>query len=794
MKTTALAVTFLLASFATAETISVWGAELSPDTIAGALAVADAFEKKHPGVHVRMLGLGAGDMNPQKLLTAIVGGSPPDVVRQSRFTISDWASRGAFIPLDPYLERDRLDQSAPHPKDYYSSAWLESTYQNAVYGIPTEADDRALYWNRGLFKQEAKKLRAAGLDPTRPPRTWSEIISYSKVLTIPGKRVGFLPNFGNSWLYLYAFQNNASFMSPDGTTCTLDSPQAVEALELMKKGYDVAGGYEAANAFQSSFRPNENDPFLTGQVAMKIDGDWSLPGIARYGPNLDFGVAPPPVPDDRYNGVGAFKDEKDKFITWTGGFCYVIPKGAKNQELAWEFIKFASSLEGRMIDNRARATADRVQGRLFLPRIQALKKANEALLQEFEPADPKFRDGLRTHFDLMNQARFRPPTIVGQLLWDEHVKATETVMLGKLEPKRALQVGEATVQRELDRITSKNLLPIVPTGIVEALALLLLIGCAACWIYVWKKARLTTLAKKDAWGAYLMISPWIIGLLLFTADPMISSFFMSFTSYDVMSPPRWIGVNNYLDIIGPNRTEVTKAFANAAYLAGFGIPLGMVSGLAIAVLLNTGVKGMRIYRTIYYLPAIVPVAASAVLWIWLLSPDPNQGLVSVAWQSTIGTWMNWPIPGWLTAENWAKPSLILMGIWGAGSGMILWLAGLKGVPQSLYEAADIDGASATQIFRKITLPMLSPILFFNAVMGMIGALQEFDRIYIMAGGGNGPGDSLLVPAKYVFTNAFAYFKFGYASAVAWVIFAVVMIVTILQFRIARHWVYQETSL
>ncbi|RYG47207.1 sugar ABC transporter permease [bacterium] len=275
---------------------------------------------------------------------------------------------------------------------------------------------------------------------------------------------------------------------------------------------------------------------------------------------------------------------------------------------------------------------------------------------------------------------------------------------------------------------------------------------------------------------------------------MVASLFFSFTDYDVLSAPRWVGLRNFQDMAGPDKDNVLKAFGNAAYLAGVGVPLGLVTGLAVALLLNAGVKGIRFYRTVFYLPAIVPVAASSVLWIWLLTPDAGKGLVNAAWTGTVGAWMNLPAPGWLTAEAWAKPALILMGVWGAGSGMILWLAGLKGVPASLYEAAELDGAGPVRSFFGVTLPMLSPILFFNVVMGFIGAIQEFDRVYIMAGdGGNGPSDSLLVPAKYLFTNAFGYFKMGYASALAWTLFAVILLITLIQFRLAPRWVHEETE-
>jgi len=790
-----LAASLTLAVICPAETIlSVWGAQLGPDSIAGSLAVAQAFESRHPGVRMRMLGLGAGHMNPQKLLTAIVGGSPPDLVFQARFNISDWASRGAFLPLDSYIARDRQAADCPRREEYYDAAWSEAVYNGRIYGIPTGADDRALYWNRGLFRQQKERLTENGLDWRRPPRTWSEMLRYSEVLTEKGKRAGFIPNFGNAWLYLYAFQNGARFLSPDGKTCTLASPEAAGALDFMKKGYDIVGGYAEANAFQSSFQGGENDPFISGQVAMKIDGDWSLPGLARYGPGLDFGVAPPPVPDDRYAHRGRFANEKDTFITWIGGFSYAMPRGCPHPELAWQFIKFATSLEGRLIENHAQASADRAKGRMYLPRIQGLKVANDSLYKLYCPADPKFAEGLRVHIGLMNSARVRPATVVGQLLWDEHVRATEQSLLGKLSPMAALQQGQSTVQREMDVLGSKGRYRVVSFSLVgEFGAVLALFGLMVA-VSVWRKARLGPLARNEARWGYLCIAPWIIGFLVLTVEPMLASLFFSFTDYDVLSPPRWVGLRNFSDLAGPDRANVLKAFGNAAYLAGTGVPLGLITGLCVALLLNVGVKGIRFYRTVFYLPAIVPVAASSVLWIWLLTPDPNKGLINAAWRATIGSWMMLPAPGWLTAEAWAKPALVLMGIWGAGSGMILWLAGLKGVPTSLYEAADLDGAGPVRSFWSVTMPMLSPILFFNVVMGFIGAIQEFDRVYILAGDdSNGPSDALLVPAKYLFTNAFGYFKMGYASALAWMIFAAILLITLIQFRLAPLWVHEEAG-
>ncbi|MBZ0214129.1 MAG: sugar ABC transporter permease, partial [Nitrospirae bacterium] len=289
--------------------------------------------------------------------------------------------------------------------------------------------------------------------------------------------------------------------------------------------------------------------------------------------------------------------------------------------------------------------------------------------------------------------------------------------------------------------------------------------------------------------------PWLIGFLVFTLGPMVASLFFSFTQYNVLSPARWVGVKNYTDLFAGDWVNMSKALYNTLYLAGIGVPLGVATGLAVALLLNSAVRGMRYYRTLFYMPAIVPTVASAVLWIWLLTSDPNKGLINAAWNATFSQWFGTPPPGWLNAEAWAKPSLILMGMWGAGSGMILWLAGLKGVPGQLYEAASIDGATPRQQFWAVTLPQLSPIVFFNLVMGFIGALQEFDRVYVMkpAEGSAGPADSLLVPVYHLFVNGFNYFKMGYASALAWVIFGVILLLTAFQFKLAPRWVHYEAE-
>jgi multiple sugar transport system permease protein len=380
-------------------------------------------------------------------------------------------------------------------------------------------------------------------------------------------------------------------------------------------------------------------------------------------------------------------------------------------------------------------------------------------------------------------------------LWDEQVKATEAACIHKSSPKEALLDAQGKVQRDLDAFYSQEKYPVVNLWIPFWVFTGAFILVALWLVFAYRRKRLGSLSKGEAKWAYLFISPWIIGFLVFTLGPMLASLFFSFTQYNVLNPARFVGVKNYTDMFTNDWGDTWKAFSNVIYLAGVGVPLMVFTGLAIALLLNGAVRGIRFYRTMFYMPAIVPTVASAVLWIWLLYSDPHRGLINGIWDETVTKWLGLAPPGWLNAEAWSKPSLVFMGAWGAGSGMILWLAGLKGIPTSLYEASSLDGATPRQQFWSVTMPQLSPILFFNVVMGFIGALQEFDRVYIMkpTDSAVGPGESLLTPVYKLFHDGFAYFKMGNASAMAWAIFIFILLLTLAQFALAKNWVHYEVE-
>jgi multiple sugar transport system permease protein len=299
-------------------------------------------------------------------------------------------------------------------------------------------------------------------------------------------------------------------------------------------------------------------------------------------------------------------------------------------------------------------------------------------------------------------------------------------------------------------------------------------------IAVPRRSRLSLRAREEI-TAYLLISPWIIGFLIFTVGALIFSLAISFYQTDLLSPARFIGLGNYQEMFFGDELFWKALRVTSLYTLGV-VPLQVGLGLIIALLLNQRVVGLGIWRTIFYLPSVVSGVAVAMIWIWFFHPDFGLFNAILANFGIQG-------PSWLYSEKWALPSLVLMGVWGVGPGMLIFLAGLQGIPRELYEAAQIDGAGAGRQFLYITLPMISPQILFNTVMGIIGSYQVFTASFVMTQGG--PNNATLTMVLYLYRRGFLMARFGYASALAWVLFAIIMAFTLLTLRSSRSAVFYE---
>lgn len=803
------------------QTIVFWGGNFLGDEI---YALVHRFEEKNPQYKVIMSQSVARDLvgDAQRLMCAIAGDVPPDVVFFDRFAIGEWAARGAMTDLDPFIARqDPKDPYRVDLSEYYDFTVKEASYappgsgeKAHLYGVPITADSRELFVNCDL-------LRQAGLvdehGNPKPPKTWDELREYEKKLTIfnrPGdktsgiKRLGFAPNTGNSYLYIYSWQAGGEFMNPDRTKVTLDAPPNVRALKFMTECYDDLGGVAQVDAFQANQQAGDLDPFLRGDLAMEINVAGFMETIADWKPEMDFMMVPAPMPADQ---LAAGKPP----ITWAGGHSLVIPQTAKQKEGAFKLIQYICSEEGERILEQGRHDTKSAEGRLYVPRGLANRKLYEAFIKEYVDANPTlppaFKQAFATIRELMPHTLIRPVTPVGQLLWNKHMRAYEAGVnheyadeakkTGQDEYKLALAKNQVEVQEGLDEIlhpppsSPVNWTPyFVIYGVVVALPFIALV------IAYRKRKREYGYRAREVGAAMLFLSPWTIGFIAFVGGPILFSIIFSFTRYDILSPARYVGGGNYTRVATDPNFYVS--LINTAYMI-IAIPITMAISLAIALLLNREIRGIGFYRAAFYMPAIVPLVVASLMWIWLL--NPSYGLINGAliwlYDTTVMQWLaemiskmlghpfHFGLPLWLQSENWSKPSLILMKIWAAGGGMIIWLAGLQSIPQEMYEAAKVDGASSWQRFKNVTIPLLSPYILFNIIIGLIGTMQIFAESYIMTAGG--PKDSTLFYAYYLFQQAFQFFRMGYASALAWILFIVVLVLTLTQLWLSKKWVHYE---
>lgn len=868
----------------------------------------EEFERRNPEYRVLIGTASVRDLagDPTRFLLGVAGEVPPDVIFFDRFAIVEWASRGAFADLTPFIDQTKNDPDAIREENFFAAPWKESIYKGRNYAIATEADSRAMFFRKDPLiragfvytdSDEGVKTGQKRAGDPRPPQTWEDLcrklvhaegnatsdgtvtltgfpsrpavnedVPHGKQVDLagacvragdvavlvrgsnvfrarivevtgenrfrfdfsrelpPGTRsvpstvtgdceikifsqdtyiskltrfdpatgglaeVAFIPFYGDSWLYLYGWSNGAEFMSEDGTRVTLDSREIVEALQWVTDVYDSLGGIDKARGFQYGATGANIDPLLTEKIVMRIDTNPFLQSILKLRPDLKFGVVRAPIPEKRL--AAGFKP-----VGWGGGFAHAIPATSRNKEAAWKLVRWLSSLEGNQVAAEAQASYMRARGQAFFPRLHSDKRVVEWMRDKYVMNNPRvsqdFVDAYNVYMDLMPASRYRPVTPVGQMLWSEHVRATETAINHAKPPYEALNYGTRRVQGALDRVLSPPTGPLVPwrllLGIYIASVALIIAGFI---IHQYRWIRHYGGATRWIEG-YVSVFPWLLGFLVFGAGPIFFSLVISFCHYDVLSPARYVGLENYGALLGRHFDPVVnavvwndplfwKSLSNTAYMI-IGVPLSIILGLAIAMLLDLNVRGLKAYRTVYYLPSIVPAVASFILWFWIF--DPSRGLLNNMLRS-VGVA---DPPTWLLDPNWAKPSLILMGLWGVGASMIIWLAGLKDIPESFYEAAAVDGATAMQRFRHVTLPLLSPYILFNTIMGLIGVFQIFEASYIMTDGG--PADATFFFAYKLFNEAFRYLNMGPASAMAWILFVLVLSITLLQLWLSKKWVH-----
>ncbi|MBI1870898.1 MAG: extracellular solute-binding protein [Chlamydiae bacterium] len=726
--------------FAKVEELEVWamgeeGQKIGP--------LAKVFEEKYPGVKMIVQAIPWGAAH-EKLITAVAGESTPDVCQLGSTWVSEFEAMKVLLPLDSFLEKSSLKAD-----QFFESAWKVNFIQSNLYGIPWYVDTRVLFYRKDL-------LAKVGFN--HAPTTWDELLEVCRKLAKDIDGDGKKDSYGISlplrdWQQISAFvwQNGGKILSEDGTTSQVNDPRVIEAFQFYQRFFEeglapreLAAGTDIFNAFDKGFLP------------MFISGPWMLRQVHDQVPHLDGKWAVATLP------------RKERMTSFVGGSSLVIFKNTRHPELAWKWIEFLNQPEIQV--KWYQITED-------LPSTQAAWR------------DPYFKDleMVRVFGEQLKDTE-SPPSIPE---WEEIAgvidHGMEQVIFGAGTVKECLE----KVSNQINKILTHQ--HPIQSPLFKGTIIGLFIGLVGFFLVLYfvssKQKSSHDLGAIDFSGrlkryvkSYAFILPSLTIFIVFLFAPAGMSFLMSFTNWDIRSivnlhQVSFVGLDNFKNLL------MNKIFLHALWntfvfvLVGGALTTG--TALFLAILLNSAVVRFRtFFRVGFFTPVVTTMVAVAVVWRWLY--NARFGLIN--WfLGLIG------IEGknWLGDVTWAMPALILMALWkNFGYYMVIFLAGLQGIPPHLYEASNIDGANRIQAFFYITIPLLKPTLFFISIMVSIGYFQFFAEPYIMTDGG--PLDSTTSVVLMMYKEGFKYFHMGYASAIAYILFIVIAAFSWIQFRLNRQ--------
>jgi multiple sugar transport system permease protein len=729
-----------------------------------ALAAKKAFEAKFPHIRIEFIKQNEGN----KTETMIAGGDAPDIVLVGPDRLHYYTAANVLRDLTAYMSEADLDDLG----SYFPVTLQPFQRDGKVYGVPWGYVPFILFYNKNLFD----KYNVAY---PNPDWTWQDYERAAMAMTRDTDGDGMMDEFGASFAqwqegyYCWIYQNGGRVLTPDGSRATFDDAKVAEAVGFLHKLTRVD---KVIPTDVNKPKSTGLNLFEAGRLAMNgPTGSFYIPTYRDY-ERVDWDIADVPAGP---SGKG----------TMVAPQAFGVTTQSKHPREAYELVKFLGSEEGQKV------LAD---SGLFVP-----CRRDVALSDEFlkAPGLPQNKYALVAMMD--DRDGRKPWGISPPWAGDRWPDVNDQALNAKLQPFLfgILKPGETAVSvcKEINSKANQILaedrasyqgVPVNWTIVLTAFGLLLA-AIGAVWIWaVVRTGRRSKLARSEqAWG-YFAIAPWLIGFLVFSLGPILFSVFLSLTRWNNLAPAsgaRFVGLDHYQMLLSGKDELFFKSLKATLLYAGLALPLGLISSLLLALLMNARVRGIMLFRTLYYLPAVMPAVASAVLFRVLFKQD---GILNYA-LGMGGRVPSTQLPDWLNNPAWAVPSIVVMGLWGVGAGMMIYLAGLQNIPTQLYEAAQIDGAGALAQFRAVTLPMLSPTIFFNLVMGIIGAFQVFTSAFVLFGGSSGPEDSALFYSFYLYRKAFEQFQIGYAAALAWILFLIILVFTALVFRSSSFWVYYE---
>jgi multiple sugar transport system permease protein len=689
-----------------------------------------------------------------KIRTQTAGRVAPDVweISTDKGSQAIWFSKGACLDLTPFIHRDRI-----HLSDHIPAAGKAVVWNDRTYGLPMGAAVRIFMYNKRLFDDQGLPY----LDPDKP-LTWEELVELGRKLTVVEN--GEVVQYGLSWSYgslasciqqaggrfVDNYENPARF--------TANTPEFKEGLQFY---YDTMFTHRIAPVLSQQKDLGFEQPdyaLLSGRVAIMVSGYFALPRLLEV-PDLDFGLAPVAMGKER---------GQEALINL---FC--VDRRTKHPDQAWELVKFLGSEEGQML-----------------------------LLQNGGPDIPTHRevitssrflnsvpgvDNLHVFVDELGEFALSPPAIPTDRFNREFQNILERLYLGTLSPDQAAELIQVEGTRVLAELEGPEISTAMRYGYPAAiLAVLLLFGVA---LYLRSRAvrKSREMAARGGTGdnrpGFLMLLPWLTGFLLFVLGPVVAAFVLSFTEWDLVGNPRWIGAMNYSEMFTRDWPFINSILVTLLYVV-CGVTITVVVALWAAALVQGRTRFRGAFRAVYYLPSLVAGVALCFVFAWMF--NVRYGIIN-----TILGFVGIQGPEWLFRKGWALTALISVNLFYIGGNMLIFLAALQNVPRQYYEAAEIDGASPVRQFFHITLPQITPSILFCLIVGTIVAFQVFTEPYVMTDGGPDQATNFFI--LHLYNKAFKDLEMGYASSLAVVLFVLIFLITFIQLRTSKRWVYYEAE-
>jgi multiple sugar transport system permease protein len=768
---------------------TVWDGDESLKIIRGLIA---DFERQNPDIHIQLDNIADYNMYHQKMVVLYAANAAPDVAMMDPPHFQALAERGALTPLNQFFSSTPGFSLA----DYYKPIVDAHSLRGELYVLPRDiAPSGLIYYNKEMFKEAGIPLPDGSWTwdfKERPELREKDFLWVLHQLTKLGpdgkvKRYGFVPawpgNFLNTLAYSYGLRYTDDPQYP--TKVLTDQPgwlkvgDLIDDLMLNKKW--MPSNTEVTSVLQSSAW----QLFVAKKTATYETGIWEVPNIRKAMPpgskeffDWDITLAP------AHAGMEPHMP--------TGGSGYAIFSTCPHKSEAWRFLTYMAGPPGMV----AMAKAGIAQ-----PAIRSV-----ALSEAWLPGPNTSLDQQYPHS--RNLTDVAVPRLVfdpSSELWPDAVSLLNAKLdnfyNGLDKPENIFPQGTKEAQGRLDYLRKQRTSPKFNWGIGAFIGLLIA-GVIVGAIYWPERGKHYTLKmRRENRAAYWFLMPWIIGLVVFTLGPMILSLLMSTTDWDMIRPAQWRGAGNFVEAATVDPRFWVSLRVTFIYTL-VRVPVGIAFALLLAMLLNTRIKGVPIFRTFFYIPSLVSAVAASLVWRRMYSPDGfiNAVLYNPVFEklfhlgSTLSALAGQPGQhvNWLGNEKTALWGFILMSIWGVGGAMVVLLAGLQGIPEFYYEAATVDGASPWHKLKAITLPLLTPAIFFTLVTGLIGAFQAFTEVFTITSSAGGPNNATMVYMLNLYKAGFESYRFGYVAALAWVLFAIIMFFTLIQFRMSK-WVYYESD-